>query len=246
MKFKNKVLLLAITLLLTSFLSTTVFAEQQRVYLLLGQSNMSGQGKVAKLTASQKTLPKNIEIYLHGKPIKITNLNTFGPEIAFAHTLAKKYPRDSIRLIKFAPGGSLMKDWISKARGRHYDTLIKQVKKSNQGKMPKINGVLWMHGERDSKSVPLANQYKKNMRIFINMLQSDFHNNKIPFVIARISVPEAFRPAIPNIRAVQEQLAKASPYIKMISTDDLSKMNDQIHFDTRGQLALGKRFAQVM
>jgi hypothetical protein len=224
----------------------TPSAKQQRVYLLLGQSNMSGQGKVAELAANHKTLPKNVEIYLHGKPVKIANLSKFGPEVAFAHSVAKKYPTASIRLVKFAPGGSLMKDWTLKARGKHYDTLIKQVKKSNQGKMPQINGVLWMHGERDSKSVKLANHYAKYMQTFIKMLQSDFHNPKIPFVIARISVPEAFRPAIPNIRAVQEQIAKSSPYIKMISTDDLTKTNDQVHFDTKGQLALGKRFAQVM
>ncbi len=256
MKTINGILSLAIMLFLLSItlLPITAFAKaeltpptkQLRVYLLLGQSNMSGQGKVAELTASHKRLPKNVEIYLHGKLAKIANLSKFGPEVAFAHSLAKKYPAALIRLIKFAPGGSLMKDWTSKARGKHYDTLIKQVKKISQGKIPKISGVLWMHGERDSKSVQLANHYKQSMQTFINMLQHDFHNKKIPFAIARISIPEAFRPAIPNIRAVQEEMAKSSPYIKMISTDDLSKTNDQVHFDTKGQLLLGKRFAQVM
>lgn len=255
MKIKNRILSLAIMLFLlfTSLLSTTVFAKaeftpinQQRVYLLLGQSNMSGQGKVTELTAGHKRLPKNVKLYLHGKLVKIVNLSKFGPEVAFAHSISKKYPRASIRLIKFAPGGSSMKNWTLKARGRHYDTLVKQVKKSNEGKMPQINGVLWMHGERDSKSVQLANHYKQYLQTFINMLQRDFRNNRIPFAIARISIPEAFRSAVPNIRTAQEQMAKSSPYIKMISTDDLSKTNDQVHFDTKGQLALGKRFAQVM
>ncbi|HFC91233.1 MAG TPA: hypothetical protein ENJ51_00310, partial [Leucothrix mucor] len=69
MKTINGILSLAIMLFLLSItlLPITAFSKAEltpptkplRVYLLLGQSNMSGQGKVAELTASYKTLPKN-------------------------------------------------------------------------------------------------------------------------------------------------------------------------------------------
>ncbi|HIO91920.1 MAG TPA: hypothetical protein EYG68_03640 [Leucothrix mucor] len=219
--------------------------KEQRVYLLLGQSNMAGQGLVSELSDDIKTLESNITLYLHGKPVSLSTLNKFGPEVSFAHEMAKKHLDSSIHLIKFAPGGSLMKDWTSKDVGKHYDTLIKQVKKSSGGTIPSINGILWMHGERDTKSKQLADDYEKDLKVFIAMLKSDFKVSKLPIALARISIPAAFRPAVPEVRLAQEHIAESSSFIHLVSTDDLSKKNDKVHFNSKGQLALGKRFAQV-
>ena len=220
--------------------------KNQHTYLLLGQSNMAGQGLVSELNDQQKVLDSHVKFYLNGELTSISTLNKFGPEVAFAESIVKKYPNSSIRLIKFAPGGSLMKDWVSRDAGKHYDTLIKQVKKSNGGTLPKIDGVLWMHGERDAKSKQLADAYEKNMKTFIEMLKHDFKNDKLVFVLARISIPASFRPAVPEVKLAQEHIAQLSELIHIISTDDLSKISDQVHFDTQGQLVLGKRFAAMM
>ena len=207
---------------------------------------MAGQGLVSELDDEQKALGNHVELYLNGELTSLSTLNKFGPEVSFAHTLAKKYPTSTIRLIKFAPGGSLMKDWISKDSGKHYDTLIKQAKKASGGVIPKINGVLWMHGERDTKSKQLANNYEDGMQTFIKMLKSDFKNDQLPVALARISIPAAFRPAVSEVRSAQEHISKISSSIHLISTDDLSKNSDKVHFDTKGQLILGRRFAEVL
>ncbi len=238
-----------VTVFLLSF-SSSIMAENTSnklyTYLLLGQSNMTGQGLVNELDEQQKTLGNHVKLYVHGKLASLSTLNKFGPEVSFAQTFSKKHPKSLLHLIKFAPGGSLMKDWISKDRGKHYDTLVKQVKKANGGVIPKIDGVLWMHGERDTKSKELADNYEKGLRTFIKMLQTDFKNNKLPVALARISIPAAFRPAVSEVRLAQEHISTTSPFIHLISTDDLSKTSDKVHFDTKGQLVLGKRFAEVL
>ena len=230
------------------FFSSALLAENTTpnklyTYLLLGQSNMSGQGLVSELNNKQKSLDNHIKLYLHGKPALLSTLNKFGPEVSFAQVISKKHPNSVIRLIKFAPGGSLMKDWTSKDSGKHYDTLIKQVKKASNGVLPDIHGVLWMHGERDTKSKKLAHDYEKGMKTFIEMLKTDFKNDQLSIVLARISIPVAFRPAVPEVRLAQKHISQLSSSIHLISTDDLSKTSDKVHFDTQGQLVLGTRFA---
>lgn len=245
---KNIIFSIAIVFILS--FSSTLLAEnttsnKSYTYLLLGQSNMAGQGLVSELDDEQKVLGSHIKLYLHGKPASLSTLNKFGPEVSFAQMLSKKHPKSIIRLIKFAPGGSLMKDWTSKHSGKHYDTLIKQVKKASGGVIPEIHGVLWMHGERDTKSKKLANEYEKGMKTFIKMLKADFKNDQLSIVLARISIPAAFRPAVPEVRLAQKHISQSSSSIHLISTDDLSKTSDKVHFDTQGQLVLGERFAEV-
>lgn len=243
MPLKKLVLLCTTSALL---LPALVSAQSQLNYLLLGQSNMSGQGVVAELSEEQLKLPKNVTFILHGSEASINYIPKFGPEVSFAQTIAKKHPQESVRLIKFAPGGSLMKDWISKQSGKHYDTLIKQAKKSNNGRLPQVHGVLWMHGERDTKSKQLADDYENQLTSLVSMLKSDFKNPNLPVVIGRISIPKAFRPAVTEVRNAQQNVANRSPSISIISTDDLSTGSDKVHFDTNGQLLLGQRFAQAM
>jgi len=243
-------IILSISALFLLSFSAVLFAEnvvsdKSYTYLLLGQSNMAGQGLVSELSDEQKALDSHIKFYLNGNLASLSTLEKFGPEVSFAQVLSKKHPNSVIRLIKFAPGGSLMKDWISRDSGKHYDTLIKQVKKANGGVLPKIDGVLWMHGERDSKSKQLANHYEKELQTFFTMLKKDFQNDQLPVALARISIPDAFRPAVAEIRSAEEHIAQISPFIHLISTDDLSKKSDKVHFDTQGQLVLGKRFAHI-
>lgn len=216
------------------------------VYLLLGQSNMSGQGEMGKLNQQQKRFPSNVTLIVHGDIVSLAQFSKFGPEVSFAQAIAKKYPKKAIRLIKYAPGGSLMKDWTIKKQGTHYDTLIKQIKHSNHGKIIPIDGILWMHGERDTKSKQLAKGYEAGMKRLLTMLRAEFDKPTLPVVIARINMPKAFRPAVPEVRKAQENIAKASPYTSLISTDDLSKVADNVHYDTKAQLALGARFAEAI
>lgn len=233
---------LLIPVIQSAWANNTKYPEKEISFLLLGQSNMAGQGLVRELPRSMKYKPKNIRFYLNGSLTDMNKQTKFGPEVSFSRDMALAYPNKIINIIKFAPGGSLMRDWLSK--GHHYLTLKKQL--NNISKLTQINmkGVLWMQGERDTKSLELAKNYKKELVSFVKLLRADFRSQKLAFVVGRISVPEAYRPAVKEIKLAQEAVCSILPYMKIISTDGLAKNEDKVHYSTQGQLKLGHLFAR--
>lgn len=237
--------LLMIILFLGFSQNTFASGDAKMTFLLLGQSNMAGRGNVAELDARMKTLPANTSFFLHGKIVQIAKQAKFGPEVSLAKELAKIYPGKKINLVKFAPGGSMMKDWL---RGRpHHQTMSKLLNRVRKNHILDIKGVLWMHGERDTKTMSVANSYKRNLERFIQTLRQDFNKPNLPVVIAQISVPEAFRPAeIKRVKKAQQETARKLPGVKIFSTENLSKKSDQVHFDSAGQIELGRLFARYL
>ncbi len=232
--------------LLTIF-SASTWADNSNnslTYILLGQSNMAGQGKVSELSKENLTLPKNIHFYLNGSEVKVSKQKKFGPEVSFAHAISAKYPKKTINIIKFAPGGCLMKDWLKS--GHHYQTLKKQLDRIN--KKVKINphAVFWVQGERDTKSVQLAKTYSANLKKLIGALRKDFKKPKLAFIIAKVSIPEAFRPAVKEVQKAQEKVSKEKPFVHIFATDSFKKNADKVHFSTQGQLQLGQMFAKFL
>ena len=243
----------AVLFLLVTMFSQSVLAESHGynlnaknslTYIMLGQSNMAGQGKVVELAKKQKTLPKNIHFYLNGSEVSIKNQKKFGPEVSFAHAVAAKHPRKLINIIKFAPGGSLMKEWSKK--GHYYQTLKKQLQRISKKAALNPTAIFWMQGERDTKSVQLAKTYPAELKELISALRNDLKKPTLAFVIAKISIPEAFRPAVKEIKNAQEKVSKEMPFVKIFATDSLKKNPDKVHFSTQGQLLLGRLFAKAV
>jgi hypothetical protein len=96
------------------------------VYLLAGQSNMEGVGKLKELPAETLKAPGNVfywngtvfERLVPGKT-KTSAAGQFGPEIGFAAGLATARPETPVYLIKFAIGGQPLhygwkneKEWV--------------------------------------------------------------------------------------------------------------------------------------
>ena len=234
-------------LLTLLFISHSAFASSDATmtFLLLGQSNMAGRGNVAELDTRMKTLPANTTFFLHGSIADISRQAKFGPEVSLARELARIYPNKKINLVKFAPGGSMMKDWL---KGRpHYQTMTKLLNRVRKNHGLDISGILWMHGERDTKSMSTANSYKKNLERFIRTMRQDMNKPLLPVVIAQISVPEAYRPAeIKMIKKAQQETARDLPAVQIFSTKNLSKRSDNVHYDSSGQIELGRLFARYL
>ncbi len=98
------------------------------VFLLAGQSNMSGYASVNDLTADQKQTVGNVKIYVdmtwenNGKlrqwltlgPGFGSNANNIGPELYFGRTLSEQLPNTKIALIKVCCGSTYLGNYASK------------------------------------------------------------------------------------------------------------------------------------
>ncbi|HIP93838.1 MAG TPA: hypothetical protein EYH20_00700 [Leucothrix sp.] len=246
-----------ISIILLSFIFTSGLQAKELVFILAGQSNMAGQGTAKELAPNYRRAPHNVEFYYNGYITPLNRFRHFGPEIGFAHEISRHFPRDTIKLIKFAVGGTSLFAWdpnwnASKARttrnasaGPLFKKLIKTAKVGFKNKGAKLAGILWMQGEADAKYPVAAKQYAGNLNRFVNRLRLELKAPNAPFIMGSINPPLKFFPATPIVQQAQKMAASRIRNLKLIRTADLEKRNDHLHYSTKGQLELGKRFARA-
>lgn len=147
-------------------------SAKARVFLLAGQSNMSGAGLYDKLKPSQKKPPEGVKIWNNNQwqdvgPGVSANKGRFGPELAFGRAMRKAFPTDQIYLIKTAAGGtSMFKHWHVENGGgamlkRFRSRARAALKNLDDNKVQyTIAGMLWMQGESDAAQESVAKELK--------------------------------------------------------------------------------------
>ncbi len=252
-----KRVLTTVVLLLLPILFTANLSAKELVFILAGQSNMAGQGSSVELPPFYRQVPSNIEFYYNGYKAPLDRFRHFGPEIGFAHEIARHYPLTKIKLIKFAVGGTSLFAWdpkwsISKARqtrnasaGPLFKKLIKTIKIQFNEKTAKLAGILWMQGEADAKYPVAAKQYANNLDRFVKALRVELNSPNTPFIMGSINPPINLFPATSVVQHAQKVAASRIRNSRLINTADLTKRHDHLHYNTDGQLELGKRFAKA-
>ncbi len=190
-------------------------AEHYKVYLLGGQSNASGRGDAAELSAPYDSPQTDVAFYWH-KTLDTDNGNLeqdswldlqvdsgqgknspsghdveFGPEIAFGRTMADACPDDHIAIIKYAHGGSnLHTQWAD--GGEMYETFTAVVNQAlasltASGHTYQVTGMFWQQGEADT-GTSYAGAYEENLTDLIARVRADFFGGlSLPFVVGGLS-----------------------------------------------------------
>lgn len=228
-----------------------------KVVLLAGQSNMVGVGKVSEL--DNKSLPENIVYFNFGmNPDFSSSPNSFGPEVGVSEQLEKHFPDTNFILIKYAIGGSSQLDWAleydpEKAKitgfpqfGNMYDTYQQKIDSIITGLDAEIVALLWMQGERDARVSESGVNYFENFSKLIKAFRKDAGNDNLPVIFGEINPRIELYPALDTVRSAQLKVAQEVKNVYLIETDDLSKWDDHVHYDTRGQLELGKRMGEKL
>ncbi len=244
-------------LLVISILISTGIQAKELIFILAGQSNMAGQGNTVELNPTYRKVPKNVEFYYNGYIAPLNRFKHFGPEIGFAHEIARHYPGTKIKLIKFAVGGTSLFAWdpnwnASKARvtrngsaGPLFKKLIKTAKIGIKNDKTKLAGILWMQGEADAKYPVAAKQYASNLNRFVSQLRRQLKSPNALFIMGAINPPLNLFPSTPEVQQAQKLAASRIRNLRLVRTEDLEKRNDHLHYNTNGQLELGKRFARA-
>lgn len=246
---------LALTVLF--FLSTSNVQAKDLIFVLAGQSNMAGQGVASELAPAYRQAPSNVEFYYNGYKTPLNRFKHFGPEIGFAHEISRLFPHDKIKLIKFAVGGTSLFAWdpiwdANKAHstrnasaGPLFNKLIKAVNIQFDSSNDKLAGIIWMQGETDAKYTTAAKQYAGNLNRFVSALRAKLSSPNAAFIMGSINPPLELFPSTTIVQQTQKLSTRRIRNLHLVKTDDLAKRNDRLHYNAKGQLELGKRFARA-
>ena len=195
----------------------------------------------------------------------------FGPEIPFGHEMAKALPDETIGIIKHASGGSSLlawkPDWSKEeaarvgqvGRGPLYKALMDKIKQAQEERDIEIVGFLWLQGGGDMKKVDVAKEYLDNLKSFVAALRRDTGVADLPFVYGSPrpkgapddlsgfvpEVMEGVRPGAQFVIKAQFDAQKEIPHSTMVILREIEKHPQNVHFNTAGQMVVGKLFAEA-
>ena len=222
------------------------------LYLLMGQSNMAGRGKVE--AEDQTPNPRVLTFTTNGTwrvavdPITYDKptIAGVGPGVAFGKAMAEANPEVTIGLVPCAVGGTPLSRW--EKGGDLYSNAVQRAKLAM--KNGTLKGIIWHQGESDSKP-GLAETYGDRLAQMIQDIRADFNSPKLPFVVGQLGEFLYTRQAtnITEARLVNDTLAKVPgrvPHTGFASSVGLTHKGDQVDFDTGSLRELGRRFASEM
>ena len=199
----------------------------------------------------------------------------FGPEIAFGQAMAKAWPDETIGIIKCAIGGTSLLAWkpdwtkedadrVGQGRqGSLYRRLIDKIAAAKKARDIEIIGFVWLQGGGDMKKVDVAKEYLDNLKALVAAVRKDTGVADLPFVYGTVRnsdtgfvvpndlsdleprVMEGQYPAAQWVLKAQFDAQKAISHSKMVILRDIERHPQNVHYNTAGQLAVGKLFAEA-
>ncbi|XP_016454071.2 putative carbohydrate esterase At4g34215 [Nicotiana tabacum] len=254
------------SLLLLMFLVHTVWvttanvtngcaSKVKNIFILSGQSNMSGRGGVFNHTSpagmvnltwdgvvppecqpnpsivrlSAELIWVEAKEPLH-KDIDVNKTCGVGPGMSFANTLLKRDQNIGvIGLVPCAIGGTNITQW---ARGGClYNEMIRRTKAALQGGGT-IRGMLWYQGESDTVDLEDATLYKGRLKKFFKHVREDLQLPTLPIV--QVALATAPGPYMEVVR--KGQLGLKLPNLRCVDAKGLPVGPDFLHLTTPAQV----------
>ena len=234
------------------------------LFILAGQSNMSGVGPVPVDTPVPSP-----QIYLFGNDyrwriaeepldaptnqvdqISLDRYAGYSPGLAFANALMADNPDLVIGLIPCAKWSSSLSQWRRDLSDNTlYGSCIKRAKAASP--MGDLAGILFFQGESDTVDParfpafdPQPDQWASLFAGLVADFRADLGQPDLPVVFAQIGTYQS-PDIVPHWKTVQEQQASVSlPMVTMITTSDLA-LQDEVHFTADSYTIIGARFAEA-
>lgn len=251
-------------------------SKKIKLFILSGQSNMVGQGLSKELEGvfPDALVPnERILMFENGKwqPLQPLII-TFGPEIMFAHEMAKAWPNETIGIVKQGKGGTGIlawsPDWTKEKadltgdahKGNLWKALIRKVKDAQEAAPCETEGFVWMQGAKDMRNLQTAEAYLDNLEAFFSAMRQEVNVPELPIVlgsyrmnglpdkITESNITDGMKPSEKStiqVLKAQWDIQDLAPPVKMIPLRNIQQHpKPNVHFNTNGQLQLGKAFAE--
>lgn len=228
--------------------------ENVWVFILAGQSNMAGRGKVEPMDTIPNprilTINKSGELILAKEPLHFYEPTMTGLDCghSFGKELLKHIPDSiSILLIPTAVGGSAINQWITDETFRNVPLFSNFKEKAALGKQyGSVKAILWHQGETDAAAAETIEIYEKQLAVLFSKFRAEVGNPTLPISMGRLGSYSKTNANWQAINSKMKAYQKSDPYANLIKTKDLNHKGDFVHFDGEGQRALGKRHAKAL
>lgn len=263
---KRRLAAIALTAV-TAGLATPAMADPppRAIYLLMGQSNMSGRGVLAEITPGTLDPDERIQLYgndgrwrraaepldtAHGQIDRVSaDPDGVGPGLVFAKAMLQRRPGQTIGLVTCAKGGSAISEWTpSQERSTLYGSCLARAKEA--APFGRIAGILWYQGESDTRTEVNARAWAEWFTAMITRFRADLGRPDLPLAVVGLGdQPRTGRYAgqFPAWSAVQaSQAALRLDHQVFVSAAGLPMNDDQLHLSTAAQMRLGQALARAM
>ena len=224
-----------------------------KIFLLMGQSNMAGRGRVP--AEWRRPLARAYKMNRDGAWTAATSPLHFdrrssgvGPGDMFLRRYLEDHPGETAGVVPCAVGGSGIPTWTPAAgdgpEGQNFRRALARAKKAQE--TGEIVCMLWLQGETDARRYHLSPPDFEAYYVprFTNMVATLRRELGLPDLPVLASEAGTFVPDIqerlnPAIAAAVRTL----PRCALVPAADLSTcLPDKIHFDTAAQRTLGVRY----
>jgi hypothetical protein len=258
---------LGVAALVATGLVTPSSAEPppRAIYLLMGQSNMSGRGVLTEVPPGSLDPDDAIQLYgndgrwrkaaepldtARGQIDKVSrDPDGVGPGLAFAKAMLKRHPGRPIGLVTCAKGGSAIGEWKpSTDRSTLYGSCLARAREA--APFGQIAGMLWYQGETDARTEARAQAWAGLFTQMIGQFRADLGKPDLPLAVVGLGdQPQAggFAGQFPAWNTVQaSQKSLRLDHQVYVSAAGLPRNPDELHLNTDSQVRLGGMLARVM
>ena len=223
-----------------------------QLFLLAGQSNMAGRGRVEAqdrvVQDRVRMLDRQLDWVPATDPVHFDkSVAGVGPGRSFGLAVADADSTAIIGLVPTAVGGSPITSWEpgaldSATRTHPYDDAIIRARAAMRGGT--LRAILWHQGESDSHD-PASSLYEGRLRALIERFRADLGAPDLPFFIGQLGrfANGPWSPAKARVDAAQRSLATQMHNVGFVSSESLTDRGDIIHFDATSARELGRRYA---
>mmetsp|Transcript_10564 Transcript_10564/g.30092 ORF Transcript_10564/g.30092 Transcript_10564/m.30092 type:complete len:307 (+) Transcript_10564:244-1164(+) len=234
--------------------------DQLDVFILAGQSNMSGRGGVVQTKAGlawDGVLPeaclanpkKVLRFTGTGKwedatepahqDIDSSKVCGVGPGMAFANELLAQGYEHQIGLVPCAIGGTRIDLW--KESGKLFANTIHRTSAALASRPnARLRGLLWYQGESDADTMERAQSYQAKLEAVLNAFRTSLNEPTLPILQVAIDTTREEVPYVNEVRKCQF----AAEVSDLVTVDARGfHLQDGFHLSTHAQCKLGKEMA---
>ena len=219
--------------------------QSMDLFLLIGQSNMAGRGKIEpqdqvinphiwKLDQADHWVPAVDPLHFDKPKVAGVGLGS-----SFAREIAERYPDRYIGLIPCAVGGTAISEW--KPGSPIYTETLRRCRIGMEH--GRLRAILWHQGESDATAAHVPT-YLASLKELIAHLRADLNANDVPLIVGQIGTfHEKKSPFTHQLNLELNRVSTVIPRSACASSRDLTHLGDNTHFDAPSLREFGQRYA---